>query len=310
MAKCPRFSNLYALREILKRDLDGKKGIRTADWDRVGVIVGPERMGKSHLLQWIFDIWYKELLKDPKYDESYIEYLGSNKKEFISALRNVYKFGLAAHDEAIKDLYNLDGSKKFSKEINKAYAIIGGKNLHSILVLPNVLTLNKFFREWRVKYLINVYERGKFAYYGYEKLNELLPALDQMSKGRARPNISKACNIMTHKRILPDFTDTYKPYTGVLLKPYLERKERNMTETINDLDNDNEEDGNKPKSKMGGPEQSDVYKQAVRDRYFGKGKWLGKKMKKKFICQELDITPQMLNKCLAGAPEFLEKAEI
>jgi len=308
--KCPRFNNLYGIRKILKLDLDGDKGIRTADWDRVGVIVGPERIGKSHLLQWIFDIWYKELLQDPEYNESYIKFLGANKREFIDALKTIYRFGLAAHDEAIKDMYNMDGNKKFSKQINKAYAIIGGKNLHTILVLPNILTLNKFFREWRVKYCIHVFGRGKLAYYGYEKLNELLPALDQMSKGKTRPDISKACNCVTGIKILPDFTDTYPKYDGVLLKPYLERKSNNMEQVIEELDRDlNDEEEVVQKKKVGAPDQSEVFRQAVRDRYFGKGKWFGKPMKKRYIQQDLDITPQMLNKCLAGAPEFLEKAD-
>lgn len=308
MRKCPRFNGLYGIRKILAIDLDGDKGIRTADWDRVGVIVGPERMGKSHLLLWIYDIWYNELLKDTSYGPEFIEFVGSNKKEFISALKKIYKFGLAAHDEAIKDLYNLDGNKKFSKEINKAYAIIGGKNLHSILVLPNILTLNKFFREWRVKYLINVYSRGKLAYYGYEKLNELLPALDQMSKGRARPNISKACNISTFKRIMPDFTDTYTKYTGVLLKPYLERKEANMNATISELDED--EDSPKEKKKMGPQGLTELFSQKVRDMYFGNGKYFGKPVKKKFIGQQLGISPYLIARCLADAKEFEERAQM
>jgi len=233
------FNKMQMMRKILKIDLDGnKKGLRTCDKDKVIVVTGGEGLGKSNIVQCMFDIWYEEILKDENYSEEYIRYFGSNKEEFLDALKycsdNNQKYMMLAHDEAAKDLYSRKAMSSFSADLNIAYQVIRGLNLYTILIIPNVLDLDSFFRNRRLTGMIHVFnidyknKETQFAYYNKKKLDELIPEMKRMAERQSNPDPFK-CSVK------PLFYDTAPLYSGVLKKAYEERKRDNMASTITDL---------------------------------------------------------------------------
>ena len=260
MVKVPRFNNLYGLKKLLALDLDGKLGIRSHNQDRVVVITGNEGKGKSNLALGIFETWYKDLLKVTDYSEEYIKFFGANKVEFITALATAPRYSMIVHDESLKDLYSRDSISDFNKSLNKAYYVVRGRNLFTVFVAPSILDLDSNFRKRRVSGVMHVYSAGKVAYYGRKKLNKLIPALANMQKYNARPEVKNAMDDRM-KLIKPDFTDTFPLYKGVLLEKYLARKENNMEATVQELMNKfgKEEDEETQKGKKGATTVEDLY---------------------------------------------------
>jgi hypothetical protein len=224
--------NMFALKILLKRHLDGRKGIRTRNKDRVLVVTGEEGLGKSNLILSMFDYWYKELL-GMDLNEDLIKYLASNKVEFVSALKdcsdNNHKYFMVAHDEAGKDLYARKAMSDFSSDLNILYMVIRGMNLYTILAIPSILDLDTFFRTRRVKSMVHFFEEGKYAYYSKKKIARLVPHLKRMKDKNENPNP------LAVKEINPDFVETFEPYTGPLMKTYLQRKTGNMSGSVGDM---------------------------------------------------------------------------
>lgn len=223
---------MFLLKQILKKDLDGAAGLRSKNKDRVVAITGEEGLGKSNLILSMFDYWYGELL-GMDLDSSLISYLGSNKVEFITALYQCSKDGkkyyMVAHDEAGKDLYSRKAMSSFSSDLNESYQVIRGLNLWTGLAIPSIMDLDSFFRKRRVRYMIHFIGEGKYAFYSKAKVALLIPELKKQSDKNARPDPMKC------KDISPDFIETFPPYKGVLLQPYLKRKENNMKDSVKDM---------------------------------------------------------------------------
>ncbi|MEX1384434.1 hypothetical protein [Lutibacter sp.] len=220
------------LKQILKKDLDGAAGLRSKNKDRVVAITGEEGLGKSNLILSMFDYWYGELLGFDL-EDTLIKYLGSNKIEFITALyecsSNERKYYMVAHDEAGKDLYSRKAMSSFSSDLNESYQVIRGLNLWTGLAIPSIMDLDSFFRKRRVRYMIHFIGEGKYAFYSKAKVAMLIPELKKQSDKNARPDPMKC------KDIQPDFIETFAPYKGPLLKPYLKRKEDNMKDSVKDM---------------------------------------------------------------------------
>jgi glycosyltransferase involved in cell wall biosynthesis len=220
-----RYTNLRGLKLLWNDYLDGKRGIRSADRDRVTIITGYEGTGKSNLLLHAYKIWYEMigLAKPP------IKFLADNKVNFVVALKDAERYYLVAHDEAGKDLYSRKSMSSFSTDMNQAYMVIRGKNLHTILVIPNILDLDSFFRKRRVTGMFFVYSTGRYAYYTKSQIRKLLPHLVRMSSTSAEPNPMKV------KMVKPFYLDTFPKYEGALLDEYLARKSDNMDDSIMQL---------------------------------------------------------------------------
>jgi hypothetical protein len=224
---------LQYVHKLLKVQMDGKKGIRTKNKDRVSCIGGPEGVGKSTLLLHIFTYWNNSLLQKPV-EKSMIEYIADNMDRFVVALKAAQKFDLVAHDEAVQDLYSRTAMSATNIKLNKAYQIIRGKNLHTVLVLPSILDLDSNFRKRRVTTYYYVYSEGRVAVYLRKTLDIILPLLQKMSEKNENPDPLKVSD-ENGNIIAPDFLDTFPMYKGLLLEPYLERKETNMDLVIQGL---------------------------------------------------------------------------
>lgn len=244
------FNKFSMMRKVLLKDLDGeKKGLRTCNKDRVIAVTGAEGMGKSNVVLGLFDIWYKEILKDDNYSEEYIKFFGSNKEEFLSALKECtdkdLRYMMVGHDEAAKDLYSRKAMSSFSADMNIAYQVIRGLNLFTILIIPSVLDLDSFFRKRRLTGLIHVFnvdyknKQTQFAYYTKKRLDELIPEMRRLAERDNNPDPFK-CDIS------PLFYDTAPLYSGVLKEAYEKRKSDNMKETVDDL-HAKHSDSDKPK---------------------------------------------------------------
>lgn len=219
--------------------MDGKKGIRSKNKDRVSVIGGYEGMGKSNLLLQMWSYWTNDLL-GVTITKDHIVYIGDNKETFASALKSADKYWMVTHDEAVRDLYGRKAMSNFNTSLNQMYAVIRGRNLHTILVIPSILDLDSFFRRRRVTTYYHVYEEGKVAVFFGDTLRRLIPAMQRMAESNAHPDPMKAKD-KDGWPIRPDFFDSFGLYKGILLEPYLERKEKNMEETIEDTFDSGEE---------------------------------------------------------------------
>jgi hypothetical protein len=182
----------------------------------------------------MFDYWYTDLYGMKDYGEHMITHFCANKKEFVLSLSTAPKYYMVVHDEALKDLYARDAISSFNKDLNKAYFVIRGRNLYTALACPSILDLDPNFRKRRIHGMYHVYSAGKVAYYGRKKLNKLIPALMKMQIYNARPDPKNALDDHS-KHIVPDFTDTFPLYKGVLLEKYMARKDKNMKGTVDDL---------------------------------------------------------------------------
>jgi hypothetical protein len=216
-----RFKNLEGVKKVLAIDLDGKNGIRPKNKDRVTIITGYEGMGKSTLALHIFEIWFN-LLNIPITKEL-IEFFGDNQKNFIIALNSAPRYYMVVHDEAGKDVYTRNAMSSFSRDLNVAYQVIRGANLHTLLLIPNILDIDSFFRKRRVTQCFHVYKEGCVAYYSKKRLKKILPAIYKMGINNDDVNLLSAG--------APLFYDTFPMYEGVLKDFYLERKTQNILET-------------------------------------------------------------------------------
>jgi len=282
----PQFYDMFMIKKILKKDYDGKYGLKSKNKDRVVVITGNEGVGKSNLLLGMHHIWIEEIL-GKKITEEHIKYVASNKEEWVTALKEAKKYNrkymMVSHDEAGKDLYSRNALSNFSKEINIAYQVVRGLNMYSILVIPSITDLDTFFRRRRVTDMYHVYAEGRVAYYSKKELQWLVPAMENMSKGSSRPDPMRA-KTSRGTKVYPRFLDTFPLYKGPLLEMYLERKDNNMKDVINELfDKYNNKANKVPASKR--------YHKDVK-------KMVKKGIKRKEIAEKLGITTRTVYNAL------------
>jgi len=86
------------------------------------------------------------------------------------ALKAVQRFDPIWIDEAVDVLFSADASKRESKELVKGFQMIRGLNLFAIFCIPNWFALNKYFRLFRIRYLLVVKKRGLVAIYDKEAI--------------------------------------------------------------------------------------------------------------------------------------------
>ena len=142
---------------------------------------------------------------------------------------------MIVHDESGKDLYARNAVTDFNKDLNIAYQVIRGLNLFTILIVPNILDLDTFFRKRRITGMFWVYDYGKVAFFGKRKMRLLIPALQSMAKGNSNPDPMLA-RMPNGKKIEPDYLDTYPIYENKeFIKAYEKRKMDNMNSTVNEL---------------------------------------------------------------------------
>lgn len=191
------------------------------DWDNVLIIGGDEGIGKTTLGLHIFEYWYSLL----KYELSprLIEKVALSLPQFLKAFKGLKRYELEVYDEA-GELSSLRMMNKFNYAITKAYEVVRGENLFTILILPDVFYLNPFFSTRRARGYIHVYSRGRFAYWNKGKLRDLIE----------KNKLFKKKSVW---RIPPLFYDTFPKYEGFLKEAYLKKKKEKMSNVRDELYN-------------------------------------------------------------------------
>jgi len=188
-------------------------GVVNKDYDNVLCITGDEGKGKTHIGLHIVDEWLRRRYGTVT-PEMAGKFIGMDGKGFVKVLGGVKRFDIAMNDEAA-DISSRGALEKVNKLFMKAYQIIRGDNLFTILIIPSVFDLDSFFRKRRVRHLIHVYKRGKFAYWGHERLKRMVEQNERFP-------------VKNYYVVRPLFYDNLPKYDGVLLNPYLKIKEDKM----------------------------------------------------------------------------------
>jgi len=127
-----------------------------ADFDRVVCIDGREGKGKTSFSWWASLVLNKEAktLVDKYF------FLSPDANQVIEASKKIPKFKALVLDEGVKLLYKKDHAKKATKLIEKFYNVNRQDNRLSMINIPRITNLTKYFRNERVMYRIHIVERG------------------------------------------------------------------------------------------------------------------------------------------------------
>lgn len=189
------------------------EGVVENDYDNVLAIVGDEGKGKTHVMLHIVEEWLTKRYGEVT-PEMANKYIGMDGKSFAKCLSGVKRFDIIADDEAA-DISSRSALEKTNKLFMKAYQIIRGDNLFTILIIPSLFDLDTFFRKRRVRHLIHVYKRGQFAFWNGQRLRRMVEQNERYP-------------VKNYYVVPPLFHDHLTKYEGVLLKPYLKMKEDKM----------------------------------------------------------------------------------
>lgn len=193
--------------------------ITKKDWDNVLIVGGDEGSGKSTLVLWIMEYYYKKLYGSCGVEQ--VNKIALSIEQFLKILKDLKQYELVNYDEA-GELSSLRMMNKFNYAVMKAYEVIRSENLFTILILPDIFYLNPFFSTRRARGYIHVYKRGLFAY--WNKLNM-----------RRVVEINKTYKFKTVWRVKPLFYDHYPIYKGVLWDAYQEKKKLKTERVRNEL---------------------------------------------------------------------------
>lgn len=202
--------------KTLKKILDVCFKANTVDdWDTVWVIAGDEGGSKSNLALHICEWWYTKLYGECK--PEHIKHMCLDRLQFKTDLANLEKKEFICYDEA-GDISNRRFMDKFNFEITQAYQVIRGDNLFTLLVLPSFFDLDPFFSKRRVRGLIYVYRRGRFAVWSKQRLRQLTM-------------INQSFPVKNYWITRPTYSLGYfGKYKGILKEPYDELKTVKMKE--------------------------------------------------------------------------------
>ena len=140
------------------------------DFDIVWAIVGRERLGKSFTALTVFREFYNAKGINPI---SKMKNFTGDLESFSRAINTADYGDMVVLDEAADVMTTANYYDEMVRKVREAYTIIGAMNLFTIIVLPDFFLLDTYFRKFRVKAVIYVYQRGKVAMYCDEDIQRL-----------------------------------------------------------------------------------------------------------------------------------------
>lgn len=182
------------------------------DWDNVIAIVADEGYGKSNLGLHFAEYWYGKLNGGCTPED--IKHICLSKEQFVEDLKDCVKYEMTIYDEA-GDILSRRALGSFNVSIMKAYQVIRGDNLFTILVLPSLWDLDTFFRKRRLRGMFYVYKRGRVAFWDKDRLRKMVA-------------INSRRVIPSYWVTKPLFFDTFPKYNGVLKEAYDDKKAEKM----------------------------------------------------------------------------------
>jgi hypothetical protein len=206
---------------VFDSDLDGTRGMRSCDADRVVGIIGSEGSGKSNLSLYFLEKWFTKLKR--QFSEENIKYVCSNEQDFAEILSDdeFKKYDMVSLDEAVLMSYSRTGLSAMNVNTNKFLMTCRGLNAYFLILCPNLLDLDSYLRKTRLSAVWIILPKHRVAYFSRKRLRMLLPRMADASRSGNYPDPMK-CGIR------PNFVAGFKKYEGVIAKAYAERKRKGM----------------------------------------------------------------------------------
>jgi hypothetical protein len=198
----------------LNRYLEIRKEKHAKDNDTIGVIYGLQGISKSNLAMWILENWEKLNFGEVRPDT--IKKMGLTKEMFATALSEATPNSCVIFDEA-GELSNRRALSNFNVAMIQAYQVIRADKMFTVLVLPDFWDLESHFRNKTIKFLIHVYERGRFAFW----LREDILKINEINRYRM---------IKNPYVVRPRFFDTFPIYNGEMAEEYQQEKLKKTAE--------------------------------------------------------------------------------
>ena len=169
----------------LKSNMDGMIEEISQDDDKILIIDGRERIGKS-----VFGMqlaWYMSRGKLQLID------ICLTAEEFQKRVKDCPNNTTIIFDECYLGMASADALSKYNRILMKMLVTCGQKNLCLILILPSVFDISKYVALHRADALLHVFKhkgkRGHFAFYNAQKLKNLyIFGKKFYSYGKIRPN--------------------------------------------------------------------------------------------------------------------------
>jgi len=163
----PDGKSCYMDNNLYERLQKTKKRVKR-DEDRVFIVDGPERTGKSTFTQ------QKARVLDPSFTH---ERMCMTVPEFREAIENANKYQAIVFDEGFRGFSSRNTMTVINKILVTKMMEIGQKNLFIFIVLPTFFMLESYVVLHRATGLFNVYkrrnQRGYWKYYNKNKLKRL-----------------------------------------------------------------------------------------------------------------------------------------
>jgi len=197
-----------------------KKTIEDKDDDFLLLVCGFRGTGKTTLGLHIMDAYLK--------DEASVDYIGLNPSDFATALKKASDKPLPRlcnNDEA--NISKRDSQRRYNKDLLDLYYSIRGKQIFHIWNNPSLDIIDKKFIEDVIKGVIFVASKeiNKLRIYYYFRKIDIIRLWEKYEN----------LNIRTIKKVRKEyayFRGWFKNYDGKLSKPYLEKKDKRMTEKV------------------------------------------------------------------------------
>lgn len=198
---------------------DWMKGIRAdckkKDWDIVIIVSGSERIGKS-----TFTYHASKLFENKKggYDWQDHFILSPDFRLVVDKLKKFVKKSVVV-DEAIKVLYKFKMWDDLQILLNQIYTVNGQNNNLTFLNIPRQTDLNKFFRDGRAYYWVQILDRGVATIFVKDEdqfnsddvwhVKEAKKIIKKFSKGRLWNFLPMNVKVWIHSKIMNYVTTVY-----------------------------------------------------------------------------------------------------
>jgi len=169
----------------LKSNMDGMKEEIQQDDDKVLMIDGRERIGKS-----VFGMQIAWYMSDGKLE---LQDICLTAEEFQKRVKDCLNGTTIIFDECYLGMASADALSKYNRLLMKMLVTCGQKNLCLILILPSVFDISKYVALHRADALLHVFKhkgkRGHFAFYNAQKVKNLyIFGKKFYSYGKIHPN--------------------------------------------------------------------------------------------------------------------------
>ena len=190
-------------------------------WDSVLAVVGDEGISKSTFASnWLHE-WL--LLKNGEVKREDARHMCLDREMWTQDLKDSEKLECTVYDEA--DMYSRRSMDNFNVKVNRAYQIIRADNLCTLLVLPSLWDLDTFFRNRRLRFLVHVYERGKYHFWSKTRLRRMV-------------ELNARYPVKNYYVVKPTHRGWFSIYDGVIEEQYRINKDIKLQKAKKDLFDD------------------------------------------------------------------------